>query len=257
MLTTVDLRWMMSPVRNQDNVGACVSFALVACFEAIGNKTGTRHNLSELFLYYTARTYGEAYISSAIGELEMIGVCNETIWPYDEKNVNVEPSQAAFNNASMQKIMKAFCVGKTKDDLKAVLNAGYPVIISFPVCESFFSIGKNGIVPLPQTDEPVIGGHAVLAVGYNENFIICKNSWGIQFGDNGYFYLPYEYEQLLEFCVVSTQIPLQQVFPLGQTLLHAPQLSESCVIFLHALPHCVYPESHVMPHIPVMHVGTP
>lgn len=195
MLKNVDLRWMMSPVRNQDGIGACVSFALVANFEAIGNKTGIKHNLSELFLYYTARVYGEAYISSAVSELEMIGVCNENVWPLNNTNINKEPSQAAFNNASEQKIMKAFHVGATNEDLKAVLNAGYPVIISFPVYESFFETGKNGIVPLPKRGEKLIGGHAVLAVGYNENIIICKNSWGTQFGDNGYFYLPYEHEQ--------------------------------------------------------------
>lgn len=195
LLTAIDLRWMMSPVRHQTGVGACVSFALVANFEAIGNKNGTEHNLSETFLNYTAKTYGEAYISSAISELEMIGVCNETLWPCKEKNINKEPNEAAYNNASKQKIMKAFHVGATDDDLRAVLNAGYPVIISFPVYESFFSTGQNGIVPPPRHGENVIGGHAVLAVGYNENLIICKNSWGTHFGDKGYFYLPYEYEQ--------------------------------------------------------------
>ena len=53
-------------------------------------------------------------------------------------------------------------------------------------------------MPLPQLGENVIGGHAVLAVGYNVNFIICKNSWGTQFGDKGYFYLSYKYDQFLD-----------------------------------------------------------
>ena len=86
--------------------------------------------------------------------------------------------------------------------MKSALVEGYPVILGINVYESFESdqVAKTGIVPMSKRGENLLGGHAVLAVGYKDDvnskgqgFVICRNSWGENWGDMGYFYLPYSY----------------------------------------------------------------
>jgi C1A family cysteine protease len=81
--------------------------------------------------------------------------------------------------------------------LKGCLADGYPFVFGFTVYESFEGpeVAKTGVVPLPGPGDAAIGGHAVLAVGYddNEERFIVRNSWGPGWGMNGYFTLPYSY----------------------------------------------------------------
>jgi C1A family cysteine protease len=79
--------------------------------------------------------------------------------------------------------------------LQSCLAQGFPFVFGFSVYESFKSIDKNGIMPMPTFSEQRLGGHAVMAVGYNDEkqYFIVRNSWGINWGDNGYFYMPYTY----------------------------------------------------------------
>jgi C1A family cysteine protease len=81
--------------------------------------------------------------------------------------------------------------------MKACLASGYPFIFGFTVYDSFESdaVAKTGIVPMPSKTELVLGGHAVMAVGYDDSkkWFIVRNSWGEDWGDKGYFYIPYDY----------------------------------------------------------------
>jgi C1A family cysteine protease len=56
-------------------------------------------------------------------------------------------------------------------------------------------VAQTGIMPMPQQSEKLMGGHAVLCVGYDDakKVFIIRNSWGDQWGDKGYFYMPYSY----------------------------------------------------------------
>ena len=81
--------------------------------------------------------------------------------------------------------------------MKNCLLSGLPVVFGFGVYESFESeeVAKTGIMPIPNKNEKLLGGHAVMAVGYDdekEHFII-RNSWGLEWGDRGYFYMPYTF----------------------------------------------------------------
>jgi C1A family cysteine protease len=77
------------------------------------------------------------------------------------------------------------------------LSLGYPFVTGFTVYESFESaeVARTGIAPLPDPDERVLGGHAILVIGYDldKKLFICRNSWGTDWGDKGIFYLPFEY----------------------------------------------------------------
>ena len=77
------------------------------------------------------------------------------------------------------------------------MAGGYPFEFGFTVYESFESqeVAQTGVVPMPQQTEKVLGGHAVMAVGYDDaqQRIIVRNSWGTSWGQQGYFTMPYAY----------------------------------------------------------------
>jgi C1A family cysteine protease len=79
--------------------------------------------------------------------------------------------------------------------LQSCLAEGYPFVFGFTVFESFQAITKNGMMPMPKPKEQRLGGHAVMAVGYDDakKMFIVRNSWTKNWGDQGYFYMPYSY----------------------------------------------------------------
>ena len=78
----------------------------------------------------------------------------------------------------------------------------YPTIVfGIAVYEIFQSpaVVKSGIVPMPKKTEKLLGGHAVMAVGFDQKqkCFIVRNSWGLKWGQQGYFTMPFEYAQVL------------------------------------------------------------
>jgi len=86
-------------------------------------------------------------------------------------------------------------VEATEQAIKAALSSGYPVVVGINVYSSFEGgdVAQTGNVPLPQPGEQQLGAHAVVCVGYTYDRWIMRNSWGAQWGDQGYFYLPIQY----------------------------------------------------------------
>jgi C1A family cysteine protease len=87
---------------------------------------------------------------------------------------------------------------QTLGDLKDAISSQLAVVFGFTVYESFESpeVARTGVIPMPNPKtERVVGGHAVLAVGYSDpkGHVIVRNSWGPSWGDAGYFYMPYQY----------------------------------------------------------------
>jgi C1A family cysteine protease len=136
-----------------------------------------------------------AYIRDGIKSIATFGVCKEVDWPYDISQFAVKPSQTCYDSAIKYVAVSYFKLDTNLDELKSCLAAGYPFVFGFTVYESFpRTPGTNGIVPMPG-NEHVIGGHAVLAVGYSDNnqWFIIRNSWGQNYGDQGHYYMPYQY----------------------------------------------------------------
>lgn len=199
---SVDLRSQTSPVRDQGQLGSCTAFAIgtgMREFLQIKNK-GKSSVLSPQFLYYEERrlegTVNEdsgAYPRDGFKTLLKKGICLESKDKYNIYKFTKKPSLLAYVNALSYKI-KAYHRLNTLQDIQTCLAGGYGVVIGFDVYESFESIGSDGLMPMPQPGEQLLGGHAVFVVGYRvDNNLIVKNSWGTGWRDAGFFYMPFNY----------------------------------------------------------------
>jgi len=205
--SSVDLRPLMSPIVNQGELGSCTANAIVSGLrEYIELRTNlaTFVRLSRLFLYYEERVIEKtvnsdsgAQIRDGMSVLQKIGVCPELLDPYIINIFTNKPTVIDLQTAGKYKISNYYRVN-TLNDLKLALAEGLPVVLGIMVYESFESdsVAKTGLVPMPNiSQEQLLGGHAVCAVGYNDNkgYVVVRNSWGVEWGDKGYFYLPYSY----------------------------------------------------------------
>lgn len=169
--------------------------------QKIANKQFT--SLSRLDLYWWERFIEEtvdqdsgAEIRDGMKVFNQLGIAPENDYPYDIATFTNEPDAKATMDGTIFKISKYYRV-QNLNSLKISLAEGLPVVTGIQVYESFESdaVAKTGIVPMPKANEQLLGGHAVLAVGYNDSKqqVIMRNSWGTSWGDKGYFYLPYTY----------------------------------------------------------------
>lgn len=199
----VDLRPEMPPVFDQGHLGSCTANSLCGLREYYDLKHGDATELSRLFLYWHEREM-EGHVDEDSGAslrdgmkvLHKIGVCPERYFPYQIEHFADKPSEEAEQAAAKYRI-KGYHRVRDLHGLKVALAHGMPVAFGMLVFESFESpeVAETGMAPLPQDGEQFLGGHAVLAVGYDDEMgcVIVRNSWGEQWGDKGYFYLPYEF----------------------------------------------------------------
>ena len=202
--TKVDERVHCTDVEDQGNLGSCTGQAIVGGLEFLMMKNDQQPiNLSRLYVYYQERVientvYSDAgaMIRDGIKACHKIGVCKEELWPYIIPKFAVKPSAEADADAATRKISEYKRI-TSLTKFKTSLAMGFPVVFGFSVFESFDSdaVAVTGVVPMPTKTEKLLGGHAVLAVGYDDTTkcAIVRNSWGPNWGDKGYFYLPYKF----------------------------------------------------------------
>jgi C1A family cysteine protease len=203
--TKVDLRSKMPKVYDQGQLGSCTANAIGAAFEFDQVQAGgTDFMPSRLFIYYNERaiegTVGSdsgAMIRDGIKSAAKLGVCDEVIWPYDITRFTEQPPRQAYRDASKHQATVYRRVMGALHQMQGCLASGYPFVFGFSVYESFMSdqVAKTGEVPLPPRGEQMIGGHAVVAVGYDDGIqrFIVRNSWGTKWGMRGYCTMPYGY----------------------------------------------------------------
>lgn len=226
---SIDMRMHFSRIKDQGQVGACTAFAVTSVYEFIMNQRGQKDQLSERFLYYNARVAsnkrqgiveeelsdkGSSYFDSftSLGEY---GISTNLLCPYETAQVNVKPSEEAYQDAKSRLVTEAKEVHVKEQDIKSALNDGYPVMISAKLYESFAS-AAGGFIPIPSAEEiqnekelDVHAFHAMVICGYSDEdkFFIVRNSWGTSFGDNGYCYMPYSYilnpELIIQACIIT------------------------------------------------------
>ncbi|GAC1464843.1 MAG: C1 family peptidase [Ktedonobacteraceae bacterium] len=198
--TSVDLRSGCSPIMDQGELGSCTSNAATAIMWYDEKKQGKTPVLgSRLFHYYNERSnkYADtgATIRQSVKTANRYGVCPETEWTYDISKFTVQPFQSCYADAKLEKMLTYKSVAQDLGQMQACLAAGFAFLLGFTVYSSFESdaVASNGIVPMPSNTESVLGGHAVMACGYDSGMFYCQNSWGASWGDHGFFYIPQDY----------------------------------------------------------------
>ena len=201
---SVDLRSQCPKVVDQGQLGSCTANALVGATEFLMIKDKKPFaDMSRLFVYYNERVIEHtvsqdsgAMIRDGIKTLAKQGVCTEKLWPYDISAFTKKPTAACYKEAVGYEIVSYQRIDTT-DEMRSCLADGFPFVFGFTVYESFESqdVAKTGIVPMPKPDEKVMGGHAVVGVGYDDSQkrFIVRNSWSDGWGMKGYFTIPYDY----------------------------------------------------------------
>lgn len=191
------------PINDQGSLGSCLANATNSLFFIMSSGKITLSRL-QLYMCYRAKdglsltqdTGGS--LRGAMKAISDYGICNEFIWPYVIANFAKLASSTAFKSIYS---IKNFSYLFLRNDLNLIKNAlasNSPVLIGVRVYSSFQSgtSPTTGIIPMPDsTKEQLLGGHAVLLVGYSDTNQLFKfqNSWGSGWGDKGYGYLPYNY----------------------------------------------------------------
>jgi C1A family cysteine protease len=201
---SVDLRRGCSAVEDQGALGSCTANALVGNLEFLENKAGKPvTDLSRLFVYYNERviegTVSEdagAMIRDGVKTLVKWGVCDEKKWPYRINRFTVKPTAACYRQGLAHQVISYHRVVGLHQ-MRQCLAEGYPFVFGFSVYESFESnaVARTGKLNLPKRSEKMLGGHAVMAAGYNDatKRLLVRNSWGADWGMRGYFTMPYDY----------------------------------------------------------------
>lgn len=208
----VDLSKFCSPVEDQGDIGSCTANSGVGLLEYYENRAfGKYLDASRLFLYKTTRNLlhwkGDtgAWLRTTMKAMVLFGIPPEEFFPYDTSAYDDEPSAFCYAFGQNYKSINYYRLDsntgsttKLLNQVKTFLSAGYPSMFGFTV----YNFGnENGEFPFPKDNDSVKGGHAVVAIGYDDGRKIgrekgalkIRNSWGTQWGQGGYGWLPYSY----------------------------------------------------------------
>lgn len=191
-------------ILDQGNIGSCVANSFAYC---ISIQTKNTFELSRLHLYALTRILDNTplnqddgtTIQTACDVIKKYGSCKEQLYPYITNNFSLYPPMEVLNSSKRFKKFTYLFLTQDITTIKNCLsNKNIPIICGIMIYDSFMtdSVSTTGIVPLPnKTSEQLLGSHCITIIGYDDNkkVVHCVNSWGISWGNNGCFTLPYDY----------------------------------------------------------------
>jgi C1A family cysteine protease len=202
----LSLRPQCPPVLDQGALGSCTANAIASAhrFDQMTEAAAAPFAPSRLFIYYNERVIEHsvsedsgAMIRDGIKSIARQGVCAEKSWPYVITKFARKPPATCYKAALDHQALSYQRLVQSLTQMKGCLASGYPFVFGFSVYESFETpdVARTGTVPLPSQNERLLGGHAVLAVGYDDRRqrFLAMNSWGTRWGDGGFFTIPYAY----------------------------------------------------------------
>ncbi|MFZ1983471.1 MAG: C1 family peptidase [Desulfatitalea sp.] len=220
--SAVDLRPWFSPIENQLSLGSCTANAGVGLVEYFERRAFGRHiDASRLFLYKVTRkllhSSGDtgAYLRTTMEAMRLFGVPPAEHWPYDIERFDKEPPAFCYAFAQNYQAIQFYrldppdtAAGALLERIKRYLAAGLPAMFGFTVYRCIAEAESQGRIPYPSPADGVEGGHAVVAAGYDDKLkikgegpgaeettgaLLIRNSWGADWGEQGYGWLPYRY----------------------------------------------------------------
>lgn len=211
---------VLPAIKDQKSLGSCTAnagtymhetFAMVAALE---EKNGSMFPdpLSRLFLYKVTRKLmgleGDtgAYLRDTMKAMVLFGVPPEIFWPYKIQDLDKEPTAFEYSIAQNFQSLKYYKLDPFKKDPEKIIESIKFNIASNRACMFGFVVYSNmdnntGEIPMPDSNSSRRGGHAMSAVGYDDKKKVGKsigafrdaNSWGTNAGEDGFYWLPYDY----------------------------------------------------------------
>jgi len=216
-----DLRNEFMPdVYDQGSLGSCTANAIAGAVQYVRRKypqTEPDFMPSRLFIYYNERAIEHtvpldngAQLRDGVKSVSKFGVCPEPLWPYNaapadeithlfpsDSRAVLKPEQQCFDEAIHHQAVAYWRMPQALNQMRGCIAEGFPFVFGFTMYSSFFDVDHQPLAttPLPAQTDDLLGGHAVLAVGYDDTTALftIRNSWGPGHQDRGYFRMPYSY----------------------------------------------------------------
>lgn len=215
---TVDLRGWDTIIESQETLGSCGANAITNAYELMTVQKYPEHfiHLSKLFVYYNARfEYGNIqedegmFLRDGMKSISKFGICSEDLWPYDVEKFDARPYDDCYEDAKKRKILMYQKLVSTYY-IAEVLNDNKPVVFGMEIYDSFMNLNERiSTVSFPSRKEKSMGGHAMCMIGYDlkKRLFLAKNSFGSNWGSNGYCWIPFDYIRQEGYDIWTFDIP--------------------------------------------------